>query len=63
MSRQPQLFAYVKDLATGRIRKVLIKPSTDTSKVERRMVHDIESGLWLYKHKYEYQDKKQLDNR
>lgn len=62
MARQ-KLYAFVKDTVTGKIARVLIKPSSDTSKVERKIIRDVESGLYLYKHKYEYQDKKNEESK
>ena len=57
MSKRPKLFAFVKDTHTGQVRRIEMKPSTNTSKLERHMVRDLESGLWLYKKKYEYKDR------
>ena len=58
--KQPRLFKVVR-LPDGRLAKVPIKPSQETCKRERRIIKDVESGLWLYKHRYEYQDHKQRD--
>ena len=62
VSKQPRLYAFVKDILTGEVKRVEIKPSTNTSKLERRMIKDLESGLWLYKSRYEYQDQKNKES-
>jgi len=56
-----RIYALVKDPKTGQLSKVPIKPSASTSKLERRMIQDTESKLWMYKHKYEYLDKNNQD--
>lgn len=53
---KPQVYALVK-LPDGRIVKQPVS-FKGTEKVERKMIKDVESNLWLYKHKLEYQDRK-----
>jgi hypothetical protein len=60
MSKEQRLYAWGK-LPDGRLVKIPIRVDQAASKLGRKMHRDIESGLWLYKQKYEYQDKKNLD--
>jgi len=61
MSRPQKLFAWVKDTHTGKVMKVYIKPSSDTSKLERNIVYNVEKGLYLSK-SFDYQNKKDQEN-
>lgn len=56
---KPRVFAMVR-LPNGQIVKKPVK-FEGTQKLERKMFQDTESKLWLYKKKYEYQDKKNFD--
>lgn len=58
--KQPRIYAVVKR-PDGTIAKVPIQPSASTAKAERRMIKDAASGLWLYRNRYEYKDRKQQD--
>ena len=44
----------------GRIQKELVS-FKGAEKVERKMIQDTDSKLWLYKNRYEYMDKKAKD--
>jgi hypothetical protein len=58
---KPIVYQLIK-LPNGQIVKRPVK-FEGTQKIERRMIQDTESRLWLYKNKYEYLDKKNADKK
>lgn len=58
--RKPQLYALVR-LPNGQIVKQPVQSTNADWKIERNMVQDAKSKLWLNKKYYKYQDDKNVD--
>jgi hypothetical protein len=58
--KKKRLFAIVKT-ANGRVMTVPVVRKQETHKKYDKMWKDVESGLWLYKKKTEYLDRKSLE--
>lgn len=58
--KKPQVYAVIKK-KDGTLSKVPIKLDRDNWKLGRNMIQDHDSKLWLYKKKYEYLDKKNIE--
>lgn len=57
---KPRIYALVK-LPNGQVVKRPVEFGSAFSKIERKLHRDADSGLFLYKKKYEYLDKKNKD--
>ena len=60
--KQPTVYAVVRT-KDGQLVKRPIKFDSTNHKVGRKMYKDMESGIWLYKNKYEYMDRKNMDRK
>lgn len=57
---QKRLYAVFR-LPNGQLIRKLVKPEASTSRLERRMVYDIEKKLWIHKTAYADNDKRLRD--
>lgn len=58
--KSPRLYMVVKR-PDGSLAKIPVKPSQATCKRERRVIKDVQSGLWLYRQRYEYEDRRRRE--